>query len=58
MRASKSLVLWFGLGEKITQMTDREKMTDDYLFAVMLECLERLVGRKPTGPVPALPGTR
>jgi hypothetical protein len=54
LRATKSMILWFNLGSKVTQMTDREKMTDDYLFAVMLECLERLMGRQATGSPPAL----
>jgi hypothetical protein len=59
LRASKNVIFYFNLGEKITKITDREKLTDDFLFAVMLECLERLsFGRQATGSPPVLPGTR
>ena len=54
LRSAKMLALFFGLGEKLTRITDEGNATDDYLFAVMLECLERLIGRKPIGGMPKI----
>lgn len=57
MRASKMVFFWFGLGEKLNRIVEQEKpgQTEEFLLAVLLECLNRLTGNAPTGPAPTLP---
>ena len=58
LRASKMLFFWFNLGEKLDRIVDQEKpgQTEEFLLAVLLECLRRLTGEEPTAAAPVLPG--
>jgi hypothetical protein len=57
MQASRSLVFWFGLSEKLDRIVEQEKpeQTQEFTLAIMLECLRRLTGEKKTGSAPAVP---
>jgi hypothetical protein len=57
MRASKMLFFWFNLGERLDRIVEQEKpgQTEEFLLAVMLECLRRLTGEAPTPTAPTLP---
>jgi hypothetical protein len=51
MRSSQMLCFWFGLGAKLDKIVEKDKpeQTQEYTLAVLLECLRRLWGEKPTG---------
>jgi hypothetical protein len=50
MRTSKMLCFYFYLGEKLNRIVEQEKpgQTEEFLLAVLLECLNRLTGNDPT----------
>jgi hypothetical protein len=56
IRSSQMLCLWFGVGEKLNRIVDQDKpaMTEEFLVAVMLECLRRLTGERPTAAPPKI----
>jgi len=59
IRSSQMLCFWFGLGAKLDRIVeqDRPEMTQEFTLAVLLECLRRLSGDKPSVSIPVLPGT-
>ena len=58
LRASKMLFFWFNLGEKLDRIVaaDKPGQTEEFLLAVLLECLRRLCGEDPTAAAPTLSG--
>jgi hypothetical protein len=59
MRSRKMVCCYFGLGEKLDRIVDKDKpeMTQEFTLAVLIECLRRLSGEKPSVSIPVLPGT-
>jgi hypothetical protein len=58
MRTSQMLCYWYGLGDKLDRIVEKDKpeMTQEFTLAVLLECLRRLSGEKPSVSIPVLPG--
>jgi hypothetical protein len=57
LRSSKAIFFWFNLAEKLDRIVEKEEpgQTEEFLLAVMLECLNRLTTGEKTGAPPTLP---
>jgi hypothetical protein len=56
LRSSKAIFFWFNLAEKLDRIVEQEKpgQTEEFLLAVMLECLNRLTTGEKTGAPPKI----